>query len=162
MRLLPPGINCRVTLCSRVRILLGDLPLGSESFSEIYLSGRRASGLVGILELQETRWSFSRARPKCGRSLSFNWKVRADGSRGKSSPQFSRSGGTNPNRCHCAKCTTRTPGLKIYRYYRGRSRPFDRTDDTTSQSLSIAVDCFDPFHVAEILFTLTARNWLEQ
>src|SRR5258708_26087182 len=40
MRLLPPGKNCRVTLCSRVRILLGDLPLGSP--------GHRTCGYFGI------------------------------------------------------------------------------------------------------------------
>jgi hypothetical protein len=38
----------------------------SESFPEVHFSSRGATGFVGILELQEARWSFSRARPKCG------------------------------------------------------------------------------------------------
>src|SRR6266478_5577196 len=33
---------------------------------------------------------------------------------------------------NCATCAARTPGLKICRYKRGRPRPLDRTDDTTS------------------------------
>src|SRR5713226_7400856 len=94
---------------------------------------------MGILELQEARRPFSRVGPERGRSLSFNREVGSDGSRGKGSPQFSHSGGTDPNRCHCAKCTTLTPGLKIYRNKRGRPYPFNSTNDTTSYSFSIAV-----------------------
>ncbi len=113
---------------------------------------------MGILELQETRRYFARARPECGRSLSFNRSVGAYRRGRKGSPRFSHSGGTNPNRCHCATCATRTPGDEIYRNKRGRPYSFDSTDGTTSYSFSIVVAGFDPFRVTEILFTFTARN----
>ncbi len=57
----------------------------------------------------------------------------------KDSSQFPRTSGTNPNRCDCATRATRTPGLKIYRYNRGRPHSFDSTDGTTSYSFSIVV-----------------------
>ena len=108
------------------------MPVTSKSFSEIYVSGCRAVRLMGILELQRARWPFSRARPKCGRSLSFNREGRTCGRWRKDSPQSSHPGGTNSNRCYRATCAARTPGRKIYRYKRGRSHPFDHTDDTTA------------------------------
>jgi hypothetical protein len=94
---------------------------------------------VGVLELQEARRTFSRVRPKCWRSLSFNREIRAYGCRRKGSSQFSHSGGTNPSRGHCAACATGTPGLKIYRDKRARPYSFDSTDGTPSRSFSTGV-----------------------
>jgi hypothetical protein len=97
---------------------------------------------MGILELQEARRHFSRTRPECGRSLSFDRKVGAYGRRGKDSSQFPHTRRANPSRGRCAACAIRTPGPKIYCDKRARPYPFDSTDDTTPYSFSIVVAAF--------------------